>query len=107
MAIEAQEGYVSANGGTVRFPAAQARRTQRTAYLASTTFSTYADLRPPIVRVSEDGSLGWVIAEVEIVGESRGEDGEPRAFQDVWAWIELYERTEDGWRMTGNVSNRR
>src|SRR5688572_31879008 len=29
-------------------------------YLGSTTFTRYEDLRPPVVKVSQDGTLAWV-----------------------------------------------
>jgi hypothetical protein len=106
MAIEAT-AYVSVNGGRVSFPTVADRRSGRSAYLDSTTFEVYRDLRDPIVRVSEDGTLGWVIAEVEVRGETEAVDGGTTSFHDVWAWVELYERTPSGWVMAGNASNRR
>jgi hypothetical protein len=99
--------YVSANGGRVTFPALAERRAGREEYLRSATFSRYRDVREPIVRVSEDGSLGWLIAEVEIAGHIEGDDGATRSFEEVWAWVELYERGPDGWKLVGNVSNSR
>jgi ketosteroid isomerase-like protein len=106
MSIESDD-YVSANSGRVTFPAPVDRRAGREAYLRSATFSRYRDIREPIVRVSADGSLGWLIAEVEIAGRIEGDGGATRAFDDVWAWVELYERGADGWKLVGNVSNSR
>lgn len=105
MAIEA-DPYVSANGGRITFPDAAQRRAAREPYLRSTTFTAYRDLRPPIVRISADGSLGWVIAEVEVRG-TQVSDGAETPVEAVWAWIELYEKQAGQWRIVGNVSNRR
>ena len=58
MSLEAEQ-YTSVNNGIVSFPSLSERREQRSAYLGSTTFDTYGDIREPIVRISEDGSLGW------------------------------------------------
>lgn len=106
MSLESAD-YVSANGGAVSFPSLDTRRSQRAAYLESATFTRYRDLREPIVRVAADGSLGWLIAEVEIAGTLPGVDGSPEPFESVWAWVELYEKTAEGWRLVGNVSNSR
>jgi len=106
MAIEA-EPYVSANSGRVTFPEFSDRRSQRDAYLSSTTFEAYRDVREPEVRVSADGSLGWLIAEVEVMGTTTSGAGERVSFHDVWAWAELYENLSGSWRLVGNVSNRR
>lgn len=106
MSIEATD-YVSANGGRVSFPSLQERRVSRAAYLEGATFTRYRDLRDPVVRVSEDGSLGWLVAEVEVAGTLKQDDGSAEAFEQVWAWIELYARTPDGWKLVGNASNAR
>lgn len=107
MAIEADSGYVSVNGGYVRFPSAAARREGRAAYLREATFSVYRDLREPLVRLSTDGTLGWLIVEVEVQGTLPDSTGAPAPFHDVWAWVELYQKTEAGWRLVGNASNKR
>jgi len=106
MDIEAED-YVSANGGRITFPEFSARRSQRAAYLAGTTFEVYRDVREPVVRVSADGSLGWLIAEVEVRGYATSQAGERESFHDIWAWVELYERVDRRWYLVGNVSNRR
>ncbi len=106
MALEADE-YVSVNGGRVTFPSSDDRRQAREPYLASATFTAYQDLRRPVVRVSEDGSLGWLIAEVQVQGAQRGEDGRETPIDAIWAWVELYERGPEGWRVVGNTSNPR
>ena len=106
MAKEA-DTTVSANRGTISFQSSQERRARRERYLNATTFTVYRDLRPPVVKVSEDGTLGWVIAEVEIKGTHLSEEGEPSPVDGIWAWIELYEKQEGVWKAVGNVSNRR
>lgn len=106
MANEA-DTVVSANRGVVSFPVASERRSKRTGYLGATTFSEYRDLRPPLVKVSEDGTLGWVIAEVEIKGTFSLETGDDVPVDGIWAWIELYEKRAGVWKGVGNVSNRR
>lgn len=106
MSVESPE-YVSANGGRVTFPDASERRAQRAAYLARATFDVYRDLRDPIVHVSDDGSLGWLIAEVEVEGKATSASGVSESFHDIWAWVELYENVDGAWELVGNASNRR
>jgi hypothetical protein len=57
------------------------------------------------VTVSRDGTLGWVVVQVEARGVQRTADGtrEPIAF--VSAWIEMYEKRGGRWFRVGNVSN--
>jgi len=99
------DDYVLVSRGEILAPDKQARRAQLGPYLANTTFSVYEDLVPPQVRVSEDGTLGWLVAQVHVVGATRGADGSEETFDDVWAWIELFEKRDGQWLRTGNVSN--
>lgn len=104
LAVESDD-YVSVNRGEITYPTKDDRRSWREPYLASTSFTRYEDLVEPIVKLSADGTLGWVIVEVAVEGVRHAPDGTttPVAFEA--AWIELYEKRGGVWTMTGNVSN--
>ena len=97
--------FVSANRGAITQPTLDARRALFQQYLGSTRFTEYVDVVPPVVQVSNDGSLGWVIVQVRGAGVQTKRDGssQPLAFES--AWIELYERRGGSWYRIGNVSN--
>lgn len=66
----------------------------------------YDDMVRPIVQVSDDGTLGWVIVQVKAFGERYAPDGSLSGPLDfVCAWIELYQKDDGQWRSVGNVSN--
>ncbi len=93
--------------GQLIFPTKPQRRAQRQGYLGRTEFSVYRDLRPPVVRLADDLSLGWLLAEVEVEGVQQTADGEA-PFSWQWAWVELFERSKESeWIWVGNVSNAR
>ena len=96
---------ISANRGQITQPSLDERHARFQQYLRSTRFSEYIDVVPPVVRVSNDGSLGWVIVQVRAAGVQTTQDGgsQPLAFES--AWIELYERRAGTWYRVGNVSN--
>jgi hypothetical protein len=74
--------------------------------LARTDYTLYDDLIRPMVRVSEDGTLGWVIVQIAAEGFRLDDDGRPtEPVEFVSAWVELYEKVDGVWRMNGNVSN--
>lgn len=91
--------------GEVSFPTKDERRPGIKAYLEAAEFEKYRDVIDPIVRVSDDGTMGWLVCQVEIVGTRDGAEGMPERIDSVWAWIELYEKIEGRWYRTGNVSN--
>ena len=96
---------VSANRGQITQPTLGERRARFQQYLGATRFTEYIDVVPPVVRVSADGSLGWVIVQVRGAGMQTTQQGssQPLAFES--AWIELYERRGGDWYRVGNVSN--
>lgn len=95
---------VSVSRGEVLFPTKSERVRSFERYLKSTEFEEYRDLIDPIIRVSEDGTLGWLIAQVKIPGTQAGNEERVR-IDSVWAWIELYEKRNGRWYRVGEVSN--
>ena len=74
--------------------------------LSNRNYTRYDDLIRPIVRTSEDGSLGWVVVQVSANGVRLDEEGEPSGpLKFISAWISLFEKTADVWKQIGNVSN--
>jgi hypothetical protein len=107
LAIEG-DTLLAGSGGRVRLQDRESRREGRSAYLAATRFRRYEDLREPKIEISDDGSLGWLVAEVAAEGmqaAAPGSDSTP--IRVAFSWVELYRRTPDGWRLVGNVSNER
>lgn len=100
-----EDDYVVANRGEISRPDRKARREGLGPYLRQTRFSQYVDKVPPIVKVSSDGSLGWVIVQVEARGEQTTSAGGVKPLEFVSAWIELYEKRNGRWFRVGNVSN--
>lgn len=99
------EDFVLLNRGEISSPTKAELKRFLGPYLSSTKFEFYRDAVTPIVRVSTDGSLGWVIAQVEARGLSVTSQGEQRRVEFVVAWIELYEKREGRWLAIGNASS--
>ena len=97
--------YVVGSQGEVTRPSLAERKARLGPYLASTQFETYRDLVPPVVNISADGTLGWVVVQVEAKGVQKDGTGEAQPLQFVCAWIELYAKRDGKWYRVGNVSN--
>ena len=100
-----EDDYTISSQGKVTHPDRNARRQGLGPYLEATRFSVYRDQIPPVVKVSKDGSLGWVIAQIEARGEQTEPDGTVAPLEFVSSWIELYEKRDGRWLRIGNVSN--
>lgn len=99
------EDYVVVSRGQVSTPTKEQRRDRLGPYLAATKFTVYRDEIEPIVTVSEDGTLGWIIVRVYARGAQTTSSGESRPIEFTSAWIELYEKRNGNWVRVGNVSN--
>lgn len=104
--VEAQgDGFTVVSAGEVFHSSAEDTRKSLGPYLEATRFSVYRDKIPPEVKISADGSLGWVIAQVEAKGEQTTSQGKVEPLEFVSAWISLYEKRGGRWVAIGNVSN--
>lgn len=99
------DDFLLVNRGEISLPTKEQRRQFLAPYLAATKFDFYRDTVAPIVKVSRDGSLAWVVASVEARGTSATPDGGHASLEFKVAWVELYERRGAEWVGIGNVSS--
>ena len=101
------DGYLSVSRGEVHQMSAADVEAMLAPYLAETDFSHYEDVAEPIVGISDDGSTAWSIVQVRVAGTRTGDNGTPRSFDTVWAWLTVYRRHGDGWQRIADVSTNR
>lgn len=102
---DASPDFIEANRGEITRPTVEERRARFASYFGSTTFSEYRDAAEPVVRVSKDGTLGWVLVKVQARGVQETGAGKTEPLEFAAAWIELYEKRDGRWICVGNVSN--
>jgi hypothetical protein len=61
-------------------------------------------MEPPIVRVSQDGTLGWVITRTRVRRTQKDAAGAETETRFVYAGITTYEKRDGRWRRVANVS---
>jgi hypothetical protein len=99
------DDFMLLNRGEISSPSRAERRQFLGPYLEATVFEFYRDAVRPMVKVSNDGSLGWVIAQVEARGDSATRQGGRAPLEFQVAWIELYEKRNGEWVSIGNASS--
>ena len=99
------EDYFQVHDGVFLHPTKEEIHTMFTHYLNSTEFEKYEDLREPVVKVSDDGSLGWTIVQVRLIGKQHLENDSVNNMDYTYAWITLYERENGKWIRLGEVDN--
>ncbi|MHA2252970.1 MAG: nuclear transport factor 2 family protein [Candidatus Kariarchaeaceae archaeon] len=98
------DNYISVSNGDIDYPTMKDMRVTFNDYLNNSTFTEYRDVTEPIINFSDDGSLAWVIVQVQIAGNRKKADGSEGRFDSTWAWISLYKRENDKWITLTDVS---
>ena len=70
-------------------------------YFRDTTFLEWNDMEEPIVNVSADGTMGWMVERLKVRRIIKGEK-EERQF--VYAGITVYEKRDGSWLKVANAS---
>jgi hypothetical protein len=73
-------------------------------YFKNAKFSAWDDVEPPIVRISTDGNMGWMIVRVRIAHVETDASGKTSNQNTVGAWMSSYEKQNGAWIMTAVTS---
>ena len=90
---------ITVNGGKIARVTRESVRDFFNGYFEGADYLQYDDAEPPIVAVSDDGSMGWIISRTRV---RRTQKGAERSF--VYAGIMTYQRRGRDWIRVANVS---
>ncbi|MCA8902004.1 MAG: nuclear transport factor 2 family protein [Hyphomonas sp.] len=96
---------LSVNRGEMTVARREDMRSAFGSYFGSTRFEYYRDRQPPRAEVSDDGTLGWVAAEVEARGTAVSDDGSETPVEFISSWVSLFRNIDGEWRLVGNASS--
>ncbi|MCP4428561.1 MAG: hypothetical protein GY803_29095 [Chloroflexi bacterium] len=74
------------------------------AYFQGSTFHEWDDLEPPIIRVSEDGRMAYMVNRVRVRYSRQSNNGEQPETSFVCAWLMVYEKRGNDWVAVANAS---
>jgi hypothetical protein len=98
------ESIINVRNGVVQHITREYMRQTFTQYFKNATYHEWDDLHPPIVHVSPDGKLGWMITQTKVRRDHIDEAGVKHERAFIYAGITTYEKREDQWICTANVS---
>ena len=73
-------------------------------YFKQAQFSAWDDVEPPVVGVSADGKMGWMIVRVRIAYTETDASGKKTNQNTVGAWMSAYDKQNGTWLMTAVTS---
>lgn len=102
-----EDGYWSIRGGEVEFRSREQALAGLRQYLGQTTFKRVEDVEPPRIRVSGDGTMAWLIGQVEVEAEQPDGNGGTRLLRFRSAWLDVYEKRSGRWRLAVRANTQR
>ncbi len=96
--------FISVRDGNIRRQPQDELRKRFTEYFRGAKFTAWEDLEPPVVHVSPDGQMGWMIARVKIAINRSDAAGQPSTENVVMAWMSAYEKHEGKWQHVANAT---
>lgn len=101
---EFADEYVSVGNGRVRKPEKEANLNRLQNYFNNSTFIEWDDIAPPIIKVSDDATLGYVIINKKVRLLAKDENGKEREEIEIFAWISTYRKIKGVWKLTAVAS---
>jgi hypothetical protein len=96
--------FLSVNGGKVRTITPSGQREMFERVFRGAHYHEWDDVEPPVVRVSDDGSMAWVVSKLKVRRTAPNDTGQPSEQSFDYAGIMVYEKREGRWVKTANVS---
>ena len=91
------------DGAIVRISKAERRRVMAE-YFRGARYAEWDNLEDPIIRVSDDGSMAWMITRLKVRRTQKDSTGVEREQKFIYAGIMTYEKRDGKWMRVANVS---
>ena len=93
--------HLNVRDGRIRTQSKAAAQEQFAAYFDHVTeFLHWDDLQPPIIQISQDGTMAWMINQIRL--RYRTIDNEET--DTTCAWLMVYEKQDGAWTAVANAS---
>ena len=98
------EQFISVSRGKISRSSEADARKMFTAYFRDAKYSEWDDVEEPIIRISKDASMAWMITRTRVRRVQRNAEGAEKEEKFVYAGIMTYEKRDGRWVRVANVS---
>src|SRR3954466_3940565 len=98
------EVFISVGRGEINRSSKEDAHKMFTGYFKDAKYYEWDDLEEPIVRVSNDASMAWMITRYKVRRVQKQADGTEKEQKFVYAGIMTYEKRNGRWIRVANVS---
>jgi hypothetical protein len=98
------DDFINVSAGKIIRPTREHSLNRFQAYFDRSTFIEWDDIAPPVIKVSKDASMAYVIVHKRVRLKAPDETGVPREVTTIFAWMETYEKQNGKWALTAIAS---
>lgn len=96
--------YIAVNRGVISHPSKETNTARFSQYFSSVEFEKWDDIDQPIIRFSQDSTLAYTIVHKQVDVTAKDSTGTETKESVEYAWIAIYRRMGDGWKIECSVS---
>jgi hypothetical protein len=101
------DDFLNISHGKIEHQTAEDMIAQLQPYLDRSTFLAWDDIEEPVIRISQDGTMAYVVILKDVHLTQQDENGETIEGRTIFAWTETYEKRDGEWRLTTVTSTDR
>ena len=101
---QSPEEFISVGRGKISRSSKADARKMFTGYFRDAKYYEWDDVEEPIIRISNDASMAWMITRTRIRRVQKNADGAEKEEKAVYAGIMTYEKRDGRWVRVANVS---
>jgi hypothetical protein len=98
------DDYTSLGRGKIDRPTREASLARFTGYFSNSTFLEWDDIAPPVIKVSDDATMGYVIVHKRVRLLARDEKGVQHEETEVYSWLANFRKINGKWKLTAIAS---
>ena len=100
----APEEFITVSDGKIHRVTKSDERKHFADYFKGAKYDEWDDVEEPIIRISKDGSMAWMITRIKVRRTQKNEAGAEREQKFIYAGIMTYEKRDGKWTRVANVS---
>src|SRR5438477_7877222 len=98
------EEFISVGRGKINRSSKDDARKMFTGYFRDAKYYEWDDVEEPIIRISNDASMAWMLTRTRVRRVQKTADGTGKEEKFVYAGIMTYEKRDGRWMRVANVS---
>ncbi|HKI79241.1 MAG TPA: hypothetical protein VKA26_11925 [Ignavibacteriaceae bacterium] len=98
------KNFISINSGEITSPTYKESVEMFRDYFNSVEFLRWDDIKEPVIRFSDDGTIAYSIVNKEVVIKIRDKNTRPKINTTIFTWLAIYKKYGEDWKMDCIVS---